>query len=298
MRQRGCKDGCFWTTVPSGTCAKAVCLSLSQRQHGVGCQGKPCGCDCPSQMWKIPLKISWMFIYPAIKYYKELWRVKDRARSGCLKRVRAEAAIKTVRERICWNPLWTQKVMSRKLNIFFFFNDTATTEIYTWQCTSPQRDISVRALKEKWRTRAKHLLQWHAEIGHENILFMDEKIFSIEKQYNNQNNKIMLKRPMRWVLRVQEAITLPTSWFGGGCTIRGRHLFIFARKMWKLVPECIVRMCYKKSWNLLTQMSSMVSTQLLAARPRRLKSGCGGRFWPLSAPRIGPRRVQTSTPGL
>jgi len=37
----------------SGTCAKAVCSSLSQCQHEVGCQGKPCGCDCPSQMWKI-----------------------------------------------------------------------------------------------------------------------------------------------------------------------------------------------------------------------------------------------------
>jgi len=48
-----CKDGCFWTTVSSGACAKAVCSCLSQRQHAVGCQGKPCGCDCPSQLRKI-----------------------------------------------------------------------------------------------------------------------------------------------------------------------------------------------------------------------------------------------------
>jgi len=54
MRQEGCKDGCFWTTVPSDTYAKAVFSHLSQRQHGVGCQGRPCGCDCPSQLWKIP----------------------------------------------------------------------------------------------------------------------------------------------------------------------------------------------------------------------------------------------------
>jgi hypothetical protein len=46
------------------------------------------------------------------------------------------------------------------------------------------------ALKEIQRTRAKCLLQWHAENGQENILFMDKKIFSIEKQYNNQYNKI------------------------------------------------------------------------------------------------------------
>jgi hypothetical protein len=29
-----------------------------------------------------------------------------------------------------------------------------------------------------------------AENVHENILFMDEKFFTIEEQYNNQNNKI------------------------------------------------------------------------------------------------------------
>jgi hypothetical protein len=40
------------------------------------------------------------------------------------------------------------------------------------------------------RTRAEHLLQWHAENVHVNILFTDEKIFTIEEQYNNQNNKI------------------------------------------------------------------------------------------------------------
>jgi hypothetical protein len=43
------------------------------------------------------------------------------------------------------------------------------------------------ALKDIIRTRAEHLLQWHAENGHENILFVNEKIFTIEKQYNNHS---------------------------------------------------------------------------------------------------------------
>jgi transposase len=63
------------------------------------------------------LKISRNFVYRAIKRYKELWGVEDRPRSGRLKSVRAEAAIKTVRERIRRNPLWKQKIMSRELNI-------------------------------------------------------------------------------------------------------------------------------------------------------------------------------------
>jgi hypothetical protein len=47
-----------------------------------------------------------MFIYPVIKHYKELWRVEYRVHSERLKSVRAEAAIKTVRERIRRNPLF------------------------------------------------------------------------------------------------------------------------------------------------------------------------------------------------
>jgi hypothetical protein len=51
-----------------------------------------------SQIFKLlkPLKLSRMFICRAIKHYKELQTVKDRAQSGHLKSVRAEAAIKTV----------------------------------------------------------------------------------------------------------------------------------------------------------------------------------------------------------
>jgi hypothetical protein len=45
-------------------------------------------------------------------------------------------------------------------------------------------------LKEIRQTRPERLLQWHAKNGHENILFMDKKIFTIMKQYNCQNDKI------------------------------------------------------------------------------------------------------------
>jgi hypothetical protein len=55
-----------------------------------------------SQIFKLlkRLKISRMFIHRAIKQYKELWRFQNRAWSGRLKSVRAEAAIKKVQERI------------------------------------------------------------------------------------------------------------------------------------------------------------------------------------------------------
>jgi len=140
MRWEGCKDSCFWTTVLSGICAKAVCSHLSQHQHGLGCQVKPCGCDYPSQLRKIPFsnfqtlkttEISRMFIYPAIKHYKELWRFEDRARSWHLKSVRAEAAIKTVQEQICRNSLWKQKITSQKLNMLTQSSCPSSGTIYT-----------------------------------------------------------------------------------------------------------------------------------------------------------------------
>jgi hypothetical protein len=53
-----------------------------------------------------------------------------------------------------------------------------------------KRHLLIPPLKEIRRTRAESLLQWHAENGHENTLFTDDKFFTIEEQYNNQNKKI------------------------------------------------------------------------------------------------------------
>jgi len=53
-----------------------------------------------------------MYIYREIEHYEELWRVEDEARSGRLRSVRAEAAIKTTWEGIRRNPFWKQKIVS------------------------------------------------------------------------------------------------------------------------------------------------------------------------------------------
>jgi len=49
------------------------------------------------------------------------------------------------------------------------------------------------ALKEIQQVRAQRLLQWHTENGHENIIFPDEKIFTIKEQYNHQNKNIYVQ---------------------------------------------------------------------------------------------------------
>jgi hypothetical protein len=77
------------------------------------------------------------------------------------------------------------------------------------------------SLKEVRETRTKRLFQWHAENGHENILFTDEKIFTIEEQYNNQYNKIYAQTSLE--VRSESArghhSSYVTVWWG--CPISG-----------------------------------------------------------------------------
>ena len=60
-----------------------------------------CG-ESDSKIFKLlkPLNILRNFVYLKIERYKELWSVEDRARSGQLKSVKAEASIKT--DMICF----------------------------------------------------------------------------------------------------------------------------------------------------------------------------------------------------
>jgi hypothetical protein len=112
-----------------------------------------------------------------------------------------------------------------------------------------KRHILTPALKAIRWTRAEHLLQWHAENRHENILFTDEKIFTIKEQYNHQNNKIFAqtsREVKEKVPRVKGGHYPSRVMVWWGVSIRGWHLVIFARKGVKLVSECIKRTCYKE----------------------------------------------------
>jgi hypothetical protein len=99
-------------------------------------------------------------------------------------------------------------------------------------------------LKDIRRTRAECLLQWHAENWHENILFTDEKFFTIE-QYNNQNNihdQTSLKMH-------SEGAGMPPPFLRYGLVggvPSGGDIFIFGKKRAKPVSECIERTCYKE----------------------------------------------------
>jgi len=96
------------------------------------------------------------------------------------------------------------------------------------------------------RTSAERLLQWHAENGHENILFKDEKIFTIEEQYNNQNNEIYAQTSLE-VRSGSAERPSPFLHHGlvGGVPSGVTHLHL-CKKGLKMVSECIKETCYKE----------------------------------------------------
>jgi hypothetical protein len=135
-----------------------------------------------SQIFELlkPVKISRKFVYRAIKRYKELWGVEYRARSGRLRCVRTKATIKTVQERIHRNLLWKQNSLSQELNVLPQSTSHLNgDDLHMRAYRRSKRHLLTPALKEIRQTRTERLLRWHTKNGHENILFTDEKIFTI-----------------------------------------------------------------------------------------------------------------------
>jgi hypothetical protein len=101
-------------------------------------------------------------------------------------------------------------------------------------------------LKEIRRTRAKLLLQWHAENGNEIILFTDQKISTIEEHYNHQYNKIYTQTSFE--VRPECAGGYHPSyvmvWWGA--SHQGVTPLHFCEKGVKTGSECIKRMFYKE----------------------------------------------------
>ena len=103
--------------------------------------------------------------------------------------------------------------------------------------------ILTPALKAIRQTRAECLLQWHAENRLKNILFMHEKIVTIEEQYNHQNNKIYAQTSHEVkenILKAQGGHH--TSYIMVWWRVSPLH---FCKKGVELVSECIKRTCYK-----------------------------------------------------
>ena len=157
------------------------------------------------------------------------------------------------------------------------------------------------ALKEIGQTRAEGLLHWHAENGHENTLFKDENFFTIEDQHNNQNNKIYAQAT---IAVHSESAEMPSPFLlhglVGGVLSGGDTSSVLqasGETSVQVYQEDVLQGVVKHLNMTLFCGQEWIFWQdsVPAQKPRRLRSGCGGTLRHLSAPRIGPRGVQTST---
>jgi hypothetical protein len=87
------------------------------------------------------------------------------------------------------------------------------------------------ALKEIGWTRGKCLLHWHSEKDMKTSSSWMRTFSQTRSSIRTNTTRFMLKHPLICMLRVQEAITLFTSWFVGGCPIGGSQPFVFVRKV-------------------------------------------------------------------
>ena len=248
-----------------------------------------------------PLKISQNFVYQAIKHYKGLWSVEDRARSGCLKSVRVEATIKTVWEWIRWNPLWKQKIMTQELNVSTQSSHASSGMIYTCERTSAQRDTSL-------------LLLWRRSDGQEQSVSSSSTLRKGTKTSSSwsrnfspssssittRTTRFMLKCPLRCILRVQGYHHPSYIMVWWAVSHQGVTHLHFWKKGAKLVSECIKRMCYKELWISLTWPSvvrngSSSWTQFLAKNQdnsgvaaEELLAFISAEDWPSGSPDLNP----------
>lgn len=137
------------------------------------------------------LGISRKFIYRTIQRYNASESIEDRPRSGRPRSVRTPNAIKAVKARIRRNPVRHQTVMAREMAISRrsmsrILRDDLGLKAYrrrTGQFLSTQ-------LKERRLERSKELLARYADDRHKEILFSDEKIFTVEQTFNRQNDRV------------------------------------------------------------------------------------------------------------
>lgn len=138
-----------------------------------------------------PLKVGERFVYRTIQRYTTTGDVVDRSRPGRPRSVRVKKTIEAVRSRINRNALRKQKLISREMKISTrtvsrILRDDLGMRAYK-RCTSHLLTEKLKAIRHE---RSKKLLRLYGKNRYKNILFTDEKIFTIEEKFNKQNDRV------------------------------------------------------------------------------------------------------------
>ena len=149
----------------------------------------------------------------------------DKPRSGRPRSVRTKQLKKSVRERIKFNPKWSVQKIAKEYNISTrtmrrLLNHELGLKSYKFRKVQLLSDINKKRRLEKCRklrnrfTGGRHL----------EILFTDEKLFSVECSSNRDNDRILssYQKEISLVQRVVKRTQKPAIMVWAGITSTGR----------------------------------------------------------------------------
>ena len=169
-------------------------------------------------------------IYRTIKRYMDTGSTSDRQRSGRPTSATTTQKIKVIRSRIQRNPQRSMRKMALELKIP---RESVRTIVKSDLGLFPYKKRKVHFISAQIKIKMlarKALLARFASFGLDEILFSDEKLFTVEQAYNRQNDRILssslssIPQEYRCVQRVQHPQSVMV-W--AGVSEKGRTPLVF-----------------------------------------------------------------------
>lgn len=141
------------------------------------------------------LKVPKSTVYDAVRRYKELGNTKDRPKSGRPRSCRTKSNIKAVRERVRRDPKRSMRKMARDLKMD---PKSMRTIVKTDLKLSPlklKKRQHLTVLQKRKRAERAGLLLNLLKSGTQKgeIVFSDEKMFTVEAKFNPQNDRVLAR---------------------------------------------------------------------------------------------------------
>ena len=177
------------------------------------------------------LSVTKWTVYRTIQRFNETGETSDRPRSGRPRSVRTPLLKKSVREKIRYNPKRSVQKMAKECNISTrtmgrLVHDDLGLKSYKFRKAQLLSDVNKKRRVEK----CKKLRERFKDGRHLDILFTDEKLFSVECSFNRQNDRVLCStsKGISPVARVVKRTQKPASvmvW--SGITATGRTPLVF-----------------------------------------------------------------------
>ncbi len=135
-----------------------------------------------------------MFIKRTVDRYKKMLLTKDRPRSGRPRTVRTPDVVKAVWERIQRNPRHRQTMMAKDLEMLQLSTSKLVRDDLGMKSYRLQKRQALKPLvKEKRLKRCRSLVQRYQLGTLPNLIFSNEKPFTMWAEYNPQNDRVISK---------------------------------------------------------------------------------------------------------